>query len=421
MIRASEFIIFVAVAVALHLWAMWHTETVAPPAMGGIVSAGGAMAGVTDDLEALLEAWKQEPDITPAPELEISEPDVDAPDVDVVEESMVAALELQPPPSVDTPPKTPTTLPTEADPVARQAQPQEPSGPSPATPSPPMTMVTPSADPSAPMLPDLPQSTAPAPALPVPSTPRVDPRVAELAPDPTTRPGPPSDAPVALAPPTISPLPPATPDQEVAVERPAPPLIPPPSAPTTIDPPRVVEPEPEPEPEPDTEPAPLIAAVPVAKPNRPEPPKPAKPKAAPAPQFAATPQTQAGADGAAQGQSTAAVQGEGGSSQAPAFSAAAVASAEQTYISAVRAAVARNKKYPRRAKRRGVQGTVRIQLTLDASGRLVNVRLVSPSGASMLDEAAMDAVRAVGEYPRIPAEMERASVRITVPIRFAVR
>ena len=76
--------------------------------------------------------------------------------------------------------------------------------------------------------------------------------------------------------------------------------------------------------------------------------------------------------------------------------------------------------YPRSCRRRGHQGTVRLECRLSASGGVLSVRVVSSSGCERLDRAALEAVR--------PARFEPARVdgepvggTVVLPIEFRLR
>jgi TonB family protein len=79
--------------------------------------------------------------------------------------------------------------------------------------------------------------------------------------------------------------------------------------------------------------------------------------------------------------------------------------------------------YPVDLQNSGTQGTVRVQLTLNRSGRLRESALAQSSGAPALDQAALRAVQRI--YPRssaAPAECQLGTeVLITLPIRFELR
>ncbi|HMM21810.1 MAG TPA: energy transducer TonB [Selenomonadales bacterium] len=78
-------------------------------------------------------------------------------------------------------------------------------------------------------------------------------------------------------------------------------------------------------------------------------------------------------------------------------------------------AVDAHKQYPYMAVKRNLQGTVTVAVTLDANGNLVSASTVG-SAASMLEQAALQAIRAVCPYPNAL----RAPVSFTTTVHFVL-
>ena len=78
------------------------------------------------------------------------------------------------------------------------------------------------------------------------------------------------------------------------------------------------------------------------------------------------------------------------------------------------------KRYPRRLRRRGVEGVVLVAFTLDAEGRLVNQTIVRSSGESALDDAAIALLRDAQPMPTIPPALGVDKYRLEMPIRYSV-
>jgi len=74
-------------------------------------------------------------------------------------------------------------------------------------------------------------------------------------------------------------------------------------------------------------------------------------------------------------------------------------------------------RYPRRARKKGLQGTVMLKVLVNAGGRVEDLKLLHSSGHAILDKAAMAAVKkwlfAPGAVNGTPARMW-----VKVPIRF---
>ncbi len=82
-----------------------------------------------------------------------------------------------------------------------------------------------------------------------------------------------------------------------------------------------------------------------------------------------------------------------------------------------RAAVDANKQYPYAAMKRHLEGSVTVSCIVDSSGNITNVSLEESSGQSLLDEAAVEAVRSVGSYPNPTGQ----SIPVSVPVNFHLR
>lgn len=81
----------------------------------------------------------------------------------------------------------------------------------------------------------------------------------------------------------------------------------------------------------------------------------------------------------------------------------------------------RHKRYPNEARRRGEQGTVRVALVIDPSGRIVEHRIVGGSGNPSLDAAVADMARRASPVPAPPPSIAKARLTLTVPISFRLR
>ncbi len=161
------------------------------------------------------------------------------------------------------------------------------------------------------------------------------------------------------------------------------PVVPQPADPT----PPVVRQEERPAPKPRAEPKPAPAPAPRVEdiPQSPQPPAqtPAQPN-----QASAAPQPSTG--------------GGSGAGQSDANSSAV---AKASYARLLLTRLQRAIVYPRRAQRRDIQGVVRVEVVLAASGALKTVRLVGTSGSDILDDAALELVRRVAPFPPVPHDL----------------
>jgi protein TonB len=88
------------------------------------------------------------------------------------------------------------------------------------------------------------------------------------------------------------------------------------------------------------------------------------------------------------------------------------------YKRALQEAIARNKRYPRMARRLGQEGTVEVGFVILNDGRLQDVRVVRGSGYAPLDRAAVDSVHRLGRFRPIPPELQRESWALVVPMSY---
>lgn len=92
--------------------------------------------------------------------------------------------------------------------------------------------------------------------------------------------------------------------------------------------------------------------------------------------------------------------------------------AERDYKRALEAEIARNKRYPRMARRLGQEGTVEVGFVILRDGQLSDVRVVKGSGHAPLDRAAVDTLERLGRFQPIPPELGRESWNLVVPMSY---
>jgi protein TonB len=81
--------------------------------------------------------------------------------------------------------------------------------------------------------------------------------------------------------------------------------------------------------------------------------------------------------------------------------------------------LAAHKTYPDEARRRGMEGNVALRLTIDKSGRVLDVVLVRSAGSSTLDAAAEAMVHNT-VLPPFTAGMSQDTVTITIQLHYAL-
>jgi protein TonB len=191
-------------------------------------------------------------------------------------------------------------------------------------------------------------------------------------------------------------------------------------APKVVEEPRPkVVASPKPKPKPQTKPR--VAQKPMPKP---------KPKATPRPDAPETPSTRAGSAQSSTrpdtGSGKSASKGGGSGSQSGAQSGGdsggkPSAGSQQRYYGELARWLARHKRYPPEAKRKRETGTVRVTFTIDRGGRVISRRIVGSSGHRLLDDEVEAMLRRASPMPKIPADFNRATLTVTLPVVFNLR
>ncbi len=90
------------------------------------------------------------------------------------------------------------------------------------------------------------------------------------------------------------------------------------------------------------------------------------------------------------------------------------------YLSQCRALIEKHKEYPVTARRGRITGTVTVRCILTRDGSLRDSGVARTSGSTLLDNAALRAVRSVGRYPPVPPGIHGNELAVEVPITFRV-
>ncbi len=73
--------------------------------------------------------------------------------------------------------------------------------------------------------------------------------------------------------------------------------------------------------------------------------------------------------------------------------------------------------YPRRARTRGYQGTVVLEVLVDRQGKVNDIRILSSSGHTILDSSALNSVKNWSFEPGRKGQ-EHIEMWVRVPVRF---
>jgi protein TonB len=90
------------------------------------------------------------------------------------------------------------------------------------------------------------------------------------------------------------------------------------------------------------------------------------------------------------------------------------------YLAALRRRLHETLEYPATARRRGLTGTVHLEIALEATGRVTEVVLVRSSSHGVLDDAAVQAARSLSRVP-FPPEVRPRALRVRLPVVFELR
>jgi protein TonB len=91
-----------------------------------------------------------------------------------------------------------------------------------------------------------------------------------------------------------------------------------------------------------------------------------------------------------------------------------------SYLAALRQRIQQSLRYPATARRRGLAGTVSVEILILANGSIGEVTLLESSSHPVLDDAALDTIRSLPRMP-LPPELPARPLRVRVPVVFQMR
>ncbi len=91
------------------------------------------------------------------------------------------------------------------------------------------------------------------------------------------------------------------------------------------------------------------------------------------------------------------------------------------YEQALAALLEKHKFYPRRARRRRLEGEGVIELEIARSGRLLKAVVIDSTGSAVLDRAIERIVERAEPLPPLPAEYLESTMNVRVPLSFALK
>ena len=90
------------------------------------------------------------------------------------------------------------------------------------------------------------------------------------------------------------------------------------------------------------------------------------------------------------------------------------------YLLRLRARLQHALRYPASAQRRGITGTVQLEIAIEADGAVSSVELAASSSHETLDRAALEAARSLPRQP-FPADVRARPLKVRVPVTFRLQ
>ncbi|HSC85116.1 MAG TPA: energy transducer TonB, partial [Pseudomonas sp.] len=83
--------------------------------------------------------------------------------------------------------------------------------------------------------------------------------------------------------------------------------------------------------------------------------------------------------------------------------------------------LAKYKRYPEDARRRGFEGVNRLRFVVDGNGKVLSFALVGRSGSAALDRATLEMIRRAQPLPAPPADMlQNGQLEIVAPFVYSL-
>jgi periplasmic protein TonB len=104
---------------------------------------------------------------------------------------------------------------------------------------------------------------------------------------------------------------------------------------------------------------------------------------------------------------------------APAFTAESLL-ARQFYVKEAIKMINKTVRYPASAQQKGQEGSVRVTVTLDRQGNIINIVASEPGKYQVLTKEAMAAIKRAAPFQPLPDAIQSDSIAFTAPIRFTL-
>ena len=83
--------------------------------------------------------------------------------------------------------------------------------------------------------------------------------------------------------------------------------------------------------------------------------------------------------------------------------------------------IAKKQVYPRSALMREIEGSAKVKVTVDASGKIVNYEIVQPTGQSVLDREIPRLIKRIDPLPKPPAGATADELTFIIPLAWRLQ
>lgn len=95
----------------------------------------------------------------------------------------------------------------------------------------------------------------------------------------------------------------------------------------------------------------------------------------------------------------------------------------QVYLGELLHWLERHKRYPRKAKRTGIEGTAQLRFSMQRNGRVVQPQIQQSSGSAVLDKAALRLLQEASPLPPAPESLQagRDTLTLVIPVVYKIQ
>ncbi len=100
---------------------------------------------------------------------------------------------------------------------------------------------------------------------------------------------------------------------------------------------------------------------------------------------------------------------------------AAQAAGKSSWMRAIAKTIASKQVYPRSALAKQIEGSAKVRVTIDRSGKVMKYEVVKATGFKVLDNEIGRLMRRIDPLPKPPAEVADAGLTFVVPLTWALQ